>query len=292
MTVCNKPIKVDASEGIVVFDGIDFTGEALITLNGAKEVYFKNCRFYKLTPNTKKTMAINSKTVIELKLVVEKCFFGENPGVGTNVLYHILEGNFKAANGSSFSENYFVKGCNTHNAINFYDVVDGATIGINKNVFEYSGSAIRLGIKGAAKATFNMIGNTYLTTDTSGGGEWAGLLTIQPYNKATTSWNDVTIKVSNTENKSGYDQLVVFFANADDTHFDRTKNFPKLYIDGILQGPDDVSYAAGTVLEDAAASETTTPPETGEEGKEDTGKTETPETPSTDKTDDNETTTA
>ena len=273
MTVCNKPITVNASNGIVIFDGIDFTGEALISLNDAKEVYFKNCRFYKLTPNTKKTMAINSKSSVEMKLVVEKCFFGENPNVGTNAVYHILEGNIKAADGSSFSENYFVKGCNTHNAINFYDVVNGATIGINKNVFEYSGSAVRLGIKGAAKATFLMNGNTYLATDPSDGGDWAGFLTIQPYGKSTTSWNDVTIKLSNTENKSGVKQLVVFFANSSDTHFDRTKNFPKLYVDGVLKGPDDVHYASGTVLEDAAAA-TTTPVVTPPAAKED--KTEEP----------------
>ena len=267
MTVCNKPITVNASNGIVIFDGIDFTGEALISLNDAKEVYFKNCRFYKLTPNTKKTMAINSKSSVEMKLVVEKCFFGENPNVGTNVVYHILEGNIKAADGSSFSENYFVKGCNTHNAINFYDVVDGATIGINKNVFEYSGSAVRLGIKGAAKATFLMNGNKYLTTDPSEGGDWAGFLTIQPYGKSTTSWNDVTIKLSNTENKSGMKQLVVFFANPADTHFDRTKNFPKLYVDGVLQGPDDVHYASGTVLEDAAATAPVVTPPAAKEDK-------------------------
>lgn len=267
MTVCNKPITVNASNGIVIFDGIDFTGEALISLNDAKEVYFKNCRFYKLTPNTKKTMAINSKSSVEMKLVVEKCFFGENPNVGTNAVYHILEGNIKAADGSSFSENYFVKGCNTHNAINFYDVVNGATIGINKNVFEYSGSAVRLGIKGAAKATFLMNGNKYLATDPSEGGDWAGFLTIQPYGKSTTSWNDVTIKLSNTENKSGMKQLVVFFANSTDTHFDRTKNFPKLYVDGVLQGPDDVHYASGTVLEDAAATAPVVTPAAKEDKK-------------------------
>lgn len=268
MTVCNKPITVNASNGIVIFDGIDFTGEALISLNDAKEVYFKNCRFYKLAPSTKKTMAINSKPSVEMKLVVEKCFFGENPNVGTNAVYHILEGNIKAADGSSFSENYFVKGCNTHNAINFYDVVDGATIGINKNVFEYSGSAVRLGIKGAAKATFLMNGNKYLATDPSEGGDWAGFLTIQPYGKSTTSWNDVTIKLSNTENKSGMKQLVAFFANSSDTHFDRTKNFPKLYVDGVLQGPDDVHYASGTVLEDAAtAAPVVTPPVAKEDKK-------------------------
>lgn len=267
MTVCNKPITVNASNGIVIFDGIDFTGEALISLNDAKEVYFKNCRFYKLTPNTKKTMAINSKSSVEMKLVVEKCFFGENPNVGTNAVYHILEGNIKAADGSSFSENYFMKGCNTHNAINFYDVADGATIGINKNVFEYSGSAVRLGIKGAAKATFLMNGNKYLATDPSEGGDWAGFLTIQPYGKSTTSWNDVTIKLSNTENKSGMKQLVVFFANSADTHFDRTKNFPKLYVDGVLQGPDDVHYASGTVLEDAAATAPVVTPPAAKEDK-------------------------
>lgn len=267
MTVCNKPITVNASNGIVIFDGIDFTGEALISLNNAKEVYFKNCRFYKLTPNTKKTMAISSKSSVEMKLVVEKCFFGENPNVGTNAVYHILEGNIKAADGSSFSENYFVKGCNTHNAINFYDVVNGATIGINKNVFEYSGSAVRLGIKGAAKATFLMNGNKFLATDPSDGGDWAGFLTIQPYGKSTTSWNDVTIKLSNTENKSGVKQLVVFFANSTDTHFDRTKNFPKLYVDGILQGPDDVHYASGTVLEDAATAAPVVTPPTAKEDK-------------------------
>ena len=61
-------------------------------------------------------------------------------------------------------------------------------------------------------------------------------------------------------------QLVVFFANPADTHFDRTKNFPKLYVDGVLQGPDDVHYACGTVLEDAA---TTAPVVTPPAAKED-----------------------
>ena len=260
MTVCNKAITVAATEGVVVFDGIDFTGDALITLNNAKEVRFVNCRFYKLNPNSKKTMAITSKTAIELKLTVEKCYFGENPNLEQNAVYHILEGNFKAANGTSFSNNYFAKGCNTHNAINFYDVVDGATIGINKNFFERSASAVRLGIKGAAKATFLMNDNTYLETDTSEGGAWAGLLTIQPYGKQTKSWNDVVIKINNTANKSGVKGLVVFFANATDTHFDRTKNFPQVFVDGKKILPEEARLAAGTVIEDEASNPAPVPP--------------------------------
>ena len=63
-------------------------------------------------------------------------------------------------------------------------------------------------------------------------------------------------------------QLVVFFANSSDTHFDRTKNFPKLYVDGVLQGPDDVHYASGTVLEDAATTApVVTPPAAAKEDK-------------------------
>ena len=62
-------------------------------------------------------------------------------------------------------------------------------------------------------------------------------------------------------------QLVVFFANPADTHFDRTKNFPKLYVDGVLQGPDDVHYASGTVLEDAAATAPVVTPPAAKEDK-------------------------
>lgn len=234
MTVCNKPITIAASEKEVVFDGVDFTGEALIKLNNAKKVTFKNCRFYGLTPNVAKTMAINSASAIELQLIVENCFFGANPSIDTNVLYHILEGNFKAADGTSFSHNYFKKGVTTHNIINFYDVVDGATINVNNNYFEYSGSAMRIGPKGAAKCTFNMNNNTYAETDPAEGGVWGGLLTIQPYATQTTSFNDVVVNMSGNVNMTDNDQLVVLYANNTDTHFNKKTNYPKVYINGTL----------------------------------------------------------
>ena len=252
MTVCNQTITVDATEKEVVFDGIDFTGEARIQLNNAAKVTFKNCRFYRITPNTAKTMMMLAATAVPMVLVVENCFFGANPSEGANVLYHVLEGNFKIGDGSSFSNNYFANGCTTHNIINYYDVEDGATINVNGNHFEYSGSAMRIGPKGAAHCTFNMNNNTYDETDPSENGAWGGLLTIQPYSTQTTSFNDVVVNMNGNVNNTANPQLVVLYANNTDTHYNKETNYPKVYINGVLM--EDIPLAPGTPLDESDAS--------------------------------------
>ena len=119
-TVFTKPVVINAPEKDVVFNGVDFTKDALIKITAAKSVTIKNCRFYGLAP-TKKAMGVtlNSDNV---KLVVEGCFFGVN----NDKLYNFFELTGKLADGSSISRNYFVGKCCTHNQVNIYNVMDDA----------------------------------------------------------------------------------------------------------------------------------------------------------------------
>ena len=251
-TVFKKPVTINAPDKDVIINGMDFTEEALLTFTAAKSITVKNCRFYNLKPNAVKTMMIIG-SANPVKVVIENCFFGNNPAIDKNLMYHVVEGNFTLATGSSFSNNYFKSGACTHNAISIYNVEDNAVIACNNNYFEYSGCGFRVGIKGAAKCTINMRGNTYKTTDPSSGYEYAGLLTIQPYAKETTSFNDVVIKMADTRNLTDRKQVVMLYANKTDTPFDKSTNYPKVYINDVLQ--TDIPAVGGTVVNDSSASE-------------------------------------
>lgn len=244
-TKFTKLVTVNAPDKDVVFDGCDFTGEAHVELVAAKSVVFRNCRFYGLIPYQDKSYGINGQAA-EMKLTIEKCFFGANPANDVGKLYNLLELNTILADGSSISNNYFAAECCTHNQINVYAVVEGATINLNKNHFVYSGNAYRIGVKNEPVCVINMDGNSYDTTDPSENGDWAGLALIQPYGKVTTSFNNMELKINNVVNKSGDDQIVYIYANPTDTQFDRNTNYPKVYLDGILV--EELYAAGGTIV--------------------------------------------
>ena len=250
-TAFTKPVTINAPEKAVVFDGCDFTQDALIKIIAADSVSFKNCRFFGLNAAAKKSYLILTDTNSEVKLVVDSCFFGDSPKNDVGSIYNLIELSGKLKTGSSISNNYFTKGCCTHNEINVYNVADEAVIGINFNEAEYSGNLVRIGLKGAPKCTINMVGNSYDETDHSENGDWAGLLLIQPYGKATTSMNDVVINLDDTVNKSDIDRILYLYAGGSDTHFNAETNYPQVFINGEKQ--TDLYLAGGTVLDTAAS---------------------------------------
>lgn len=220
-TVFTKPVVINAPEKDVVFNGCDFTKEAMIKITAAKSVTIKNCRFYGFAP-TKKSMGITLTG--DTKLVVEGCFFGAN----NDKLYNFFELNGKLANGSSISRNYFVAGCCTHNQVNIYNVEDDAVVSVNSN---YLGSS-RIGVKGSPKCTIEFISNEYIPA--ADAGEWINMVLVQPYSSETVSMNDVVIKVADTKTAVAADKLVFLYAGGKDTKFNYQTNYPKLYMNGML----------------------------------------------------------
>lgn len=220
-TVFTKAITINAPEKDVVFNGVDFTKDAMIKITAAKSVTIKNCRFYGFEPTAK---AMGITLTGDAKLVVEGCFFGDN----NDKLYNFFELNGKLANGSSISKNYFTTGCCTHNQVNIYNVEDDAVVSVNSN---HLGSS-RIGIKGSPKCTIEFIGNEY--TPLPDAGDWVNMLLIQPYGKSTTSMSDVIVKVDNTKTDVPSDKLVFLYAGGTDTKFNYQTNYPKLYLNGSL----------------------------------------------------------
>lgn len=227
--VIAAPITIDSADAVVEFRGMSFTGDFRPVINAAKSVSFINCRFENINAPDAKTMLINLKSGAETKVIIRGCYFGAPAAGSAGNMYHITELTGKLTKGSAFNGNYFDENCTVHNQLNFYDVVDGAVIDVQNNYAAKSASMARVGFKGEAKVTVNFIGNKYDATDADP--EWAGLVTLQPYGKATTDMTGWRILISNTTNNSGVEQIVVqYFASAD-MPYDETK-LPEVYVDG------------------------------------------------------------
>lgn len=247
-TIFTKPVVVNAPEKDVVFDGCDFTAEALMQISAAKSLTIKNCRFYALTPNKSKSYGIIMDKAAKAKLIIENCFFGDNAGNEKGKLYNLMELTGSLMDGSSISKNYFTKGCCTHNQINIYQADQDAVINVNNNVAMYSANMCRIGLMGESKCVINMVGNAYYETDPSDGYDYAGLVLIQPYGKQTTSFNGMRLNVDKTKNGTSSDQIMYLYAGSADTPFNRKTNYPVVYVDGELVV--DVPLAGGTVVVD------------------------------------------
>lgn len=227
---------INCKEGAdVVVTGVTLTDDAIVLLEKPESISFKNCKFTGATPVDVKTYLFKDKVFAEAstKLIIENCYFGENEVSGDNKFYNLLELGCKIADGSRITNNYFAKPACTHNIINIYDVEDGATVDIEDNVFEYSGNAVRLGMVGSPKCTINIRKNTYLETDKSDGGAYAGILLIQPYGTQTVSFADTVINLDDNKGDET-EQLYYIYCGANDTQLDDTTK-PKIYVNGVLQ---------------------------------------------------------
>lgn len=225
--VVSGTVTVSGEESEVEFRGLTFTENARIVASKAKVFKFVNCRMEGVTAAVAKTFPINLTGDSSTQVVIEGCYFGENPSNGSNNSYNAIEGTAKFADGSSVSNNYFAKGCATHNILNIYGADENAVININNNHCELSSNMVRVGIKGEPVCTINMDGNSY---DETSDDEYAGILLVQPYNKQTTTFANCTINLNNTTYPEGT-QLVYAYSGANDTEL-TADNVPKLYVDG------------------------------------------------------------
>lgn len=215
----------------IELNGVTLTGNALLSMTQFKDITLKNCVIKDLNPTASKTFIIQTPTSEEAaKMVIKNCYFGANIKNDNGSFYNGFELNGLLANGSEFSENYFEKGSCNHNDINLYSVAPDATITIRNNIWEYSGNAIRIGIKGEPKCTVDIIDNTYHTTDETYP-DYAGLLLIQPYGKQTTSFANCTINIKGTVHTDKY-QVYYMYAGSNDMQFTEA-NVPTIYLDDV-----------------------------------------------------------
>ena len=235
-TVLTNTITCEEGASVII-SGVTFTEKSTIATNKASDITFKNCRFLGIDPSSKQTLLISgnpNEAEQPVLIRIENCYFGTNGKTATGEMYNLINLHNRVANGSYIRNCYFAKEVCTHNAINIYNVEEGATIDINDNYFEYSGNAIRLGVYGSTKCTFNIYNNTYADTDVANP-DYAGLLLIQPVSTSTTTMANMTINLDN--NKCLLDeeyQLFYIYSASTATQINET-NCPTIYVDGKLQ---------------------------------------------------------
>lgn len=198
--------------------GITLTKDSYLKLtNSAKEVTLVNCVIKDINPYQAKSYLVLTSGTEAIKLVVKNCFFGSNTVTEDFKYYNAFELTQMLADGSEISNNYFEEGISSNNTICIYNVENGANIYICNNIFEYSGNAIRVGTKDDTECNIFIENNTYFKTDTSNS-EWAGLLLIQPYGKATTSMKNVTIILGGNKHNDKL-QLYYFYSGDGEMEF-------------------------------------------------------------------------
>lgn len=225
MTKFTNPIEINAAGKKVVFDGVDFTENARITVVNASTVEIKNCRVYGVKADGNNKYWLNIRGDITTKLTVERNFFGANIGI-----YNLMELTCKLMDASSITSNYFVDSACTHNPIGMYGADNGATINVNKNVFETSKEGgFRAGMKGAAECIIYVNNNKINAKSATGSEDWEGILCIQPYGKATTDMSKITVRLNH--NKIPTEQKVYGYSGENDMALTKD-NRPAVFIDG------------------------------------------------------------
>jgi hypothetical protein len=235
-TVLTSPISVVADYNVVL-DGLTLTQTAYLSLANAKSVTLRNCIITNLDPDTSKATILKTTTAVPMKVVIKNCYFGNNQITSVGKVYNAFTLNCKLEDGSEFSNNYFEENVNSNNTICIYDVVDGAHILIKNNIWEKSANGVRVGTKGDAICTVDIINNIYYSVDTLQP-ECAGLLLVQPYNKETTDMSQVVINIDGTQHKDEY-QLYYFYTDAGTMQFTES-NVPTITVDGVVEVKPEV----------------------------------------------------
>ena len=97
-------------------------------------------------------------------------------------------------------------------------MIDNSVVNINDNIIEQTAGGIRIGVKGNKTGTINIKNNEILETHPAYTNEDQGLVTIQPYNKETTSFAGLNIILSG--NKMPSEQVIYGYYGANDTVLD------------------------------------------------------------------------
>lgn len=229
-TKITKLLTIDGVGKDVVFDGFDFTEDGFVKVLNAGSVTFRNCRVYGLNVSgAAKNYWLRVDSSDPVKIVVEHCFFGDNPTVEDCKLYNLIEPHAVMKDGSGVCENYFTKDVCTHNTVNVYAAEENAGIAINDNVFEMSAGTIRIGVQGEPVCVIDIDRNKVLANNPAYADEDQGLVTVQPYAKKTSTFANMTVNMNG--NVCPADQLIYGYSGKNDTVL-TADNMPSIYING------------------------------------------------------------
>lgn len=214
--------KITIQDGAnVVLSGLTLSKDAKIVLEGDCELTLINCRVLNLNNGGVRSI-ISSGFNCNAKIHINGCYFGSNTDI-----YNAFNFNCKLTE-AEIADNYFAADVCSHNIINIYNVDEGTNILINRNIFEKSANAIRVGIIGEPQCLIYCEGNKYNATDVNK--DYAGLMIIQPYEKQTTSFANCQIVLNNTVHSDSY-PIYYLYTGENDMQFN-DKNKPVITIDG------------------------------------------------------------
>ena len=209
-TKFTKPVVVNAPGEDVVFDGIDFTEDAVINLLAAKSLTIKNCRFYnvalsndKTTPLIGDASSISSSLIdSEVQLIIENNYFGKT---GT---YNMINFYNKLAVGSRIINNYFTSDCCRDDIAAFYSSADDIEFDICGNEFEaYGNSGIQFSFHKEPKMIINF-NNNIIGPDIDGiDTTLRGICRFRPFPSKTTSFAHITMNANDNKLGEGVDRI-------------------------------------------------------------------------------------
>lgn len=231
-TKITEKMIIDAANGSIVLNGLDFTKNGYVEILNASSVIIKNCRVYGLNcEDAAKNYWMKVIGDIPVKISIVHTFFGANPGK-KGTLHNLLELNAKLKGNSMISSNWFTADCCTHNSINIYGAEEDAVIYVNNNHFADMAKQMRIGIKEAPKCKIISNGNDCIVKDTSPEGvEWANLALVQPYGKKTTTFENLEISMKDNKLSSDLPDPIVAYFGGGDTPMGVTSS-PKVTLDG------------------------------------------------------------
>lgn len=228
-TKITDKMTINAAGSSIVLDGFDFTENGFLEVLDADNIVVRNCRIYGLNVEAAaKNYWFHASSSSPIKVTIENCFFGNNPGIA-GTLYNLIEPHIVMEDGSGICRNYFNANCCTHNAINIYGVHENACISIRDNVFEVSAGTVRIGVKGEPVCEIDVSRNIVIANNPNYSEADAGIVTIQPYGTQTSTFANMTVRMDN--NKCPSEQLIYGYSGEKDTVL-TSENMPTILING------------------------------------------------------------
>ena len=228
--VIAEELKIDAADQKVEIRGVTFADNCRITLENAREVSIKNCRFVNIasTGSGAGEMPVMLKGENPTKVTITGCMFGAKNTSTSATCKNVIEVYTPLKTGSEISNNYVADENARNNGFCIYEVDDGAIVNIRNNFFENAHNGIRVGTKGNANCTIIVEGNHYVK---AGEVPYEGLLMFQPYGNQTESFENVTVRMNRNIGPEYDHQIWYLYYGGTDTVITEDK-YPTVYLDG------------------------------------------------------------
>lgn len=234
-TKFTKPVIVNAPGEDVVFDGIDFTEDAVINVLAAKSLTIKNCRFYNIALGDTTTLPLigdsskESGSLIdsEVQLVIENNYFGKTD------TYNMINFYNKLAAGSRINNNYFTADCCRDDIAAFYSAADDIEFDIIGNEFEvYGNKGMQFSFTKEPKMTINFNKNIIGAAMDDMDSTERGMCRFRPFPSKTTSFANIVMN-ANGNRFTGEEDRIAFcqFKSAKDIVLTE-ENVPTYYLNG------------------------------------------------------------